>query len=1028
MTDPIDYRDTVFLPKTDFPMKAGLPAKEPGILAKWQAADQYRELRNRRKDREKFILHDGPPYANGDMHIGHALNHILKDMVVRTQTLLGKDAPYVPGWDCHGLPIEWKVEEEYRKKKLNKDEVPVKEFRAECRAYAQKWVDVQREQLKRLGIGGDWDNPYLTMDFAAEATIVTELMKFAESGQLYRGAKPVMWSPVEKTALAEAEVEYEDITSTQIDVAFEITECPNVPELVGAYAVIWTTTPWTIPVNQAIAYGPDVEYHLFTLFAEPGGDAKASTLADERMANAGIPIGARVLVAAPLVPAFISRLRRMADAIDWSDISSETPDILELFEKKHFKGSDLAGTIARHPMHHLGGFFAKPRPFLPGDFVTTETGTGLVHMSPDHGEDDFDLCKANGIDPVFAVMGDGKYREDWAWLGGQGSVINPKFNAPDGPICSDLREAGGLLAASADYKHSYPHSWRSKAKVIYRCTPQWFVAMDKIIPSPLAGEERDLATKALSRSGEGASAGAESRGLQTQADPSPRPSPARGEGVTLRETALAAIQNTRWVPEKGRNRINSMVEGRPDWVLSRQRAWGVPITLFVDRKSGHYLYDEAVNARIIAGIREVGVDAWCDERAPDYLGSDYNAADYERVVDILDVWFDSGCTHAFVLESGKWPDLTRPADHVGPWADLYLEGTDQHRGWFQSSLLESCGTRGHAPYKAVLTHGFTMDAKGMKMSKSLGNTISPTDLMRDSGADILRLWALSVDFTEDHRIGKEILSGVSDQYRKLRNTFRYMLGALEGFSDAETVAVAEMPELERYVLHLLADMDAKLKQAVNDFDFNTYVRLITDFANNDLSAFFFDIRKDSLYCDAVTNPKRMAYRTVLDILFHALVRYAAPVLVFTAEEVWLTRFPEEAESVHFLDWPEVDAGWVHLKDAPNWSGARHIRGLILAELETLRRDKVIGSSLEAEVQINASSSLREGFAGFDFTELAITSQTILQSVETDADFGIEKISVTKTTHHKCGRCWRHLPEVTEDGTLCGRCAEVVNAR
>jgi isoleucyl-tRNA synthetase len=702
----------------------------------------------------------------------------------------------------------------------------------------------------------------------------------------------------------------------------------------------------------------------------------------------------------------------------------------------------LEGSIARHPMHHLGGFFAKPRPFLPGDFVTTETGTGLVHMSPDHGEDDFDLCKANGIDPVFAVQGDGKYREDWAWLGGQGPVVpySPKgpdkLNIPEGPICTGLREAGALLSA-APYPHSYPHSWRSKAKVIYRCTPQWFVAMDKELPSPPAGEggsksrERGQAASAAQEN-PSRQLGAESFGAQTRADPSPQPSPARGEGVTLRSTALTAIAATRWVPEKGRNRINSMVEGRPDWVLSRQRAWGVPITLFVDRKSGQYLYDEAVNARIIAGMRAEGVDAWCDEKAQDYLGSDYNAADYERVVDILDVWFDSGCTHAFVLESGKWPDLTRPADHIGPWADLYLEGTDQHRGWFQSSLLESCGTRGHAPYKAVLTHGFTMDAKGMKMSKSLGNTISPTDLMRDSGADILRLWALSVDFTEDHRIGKEILSGVSDQYRKLRNSFRYLLGALEGFSDAEKVAVADMPELERYVLHLLADMDAKLRQAVDDFDFNTYVRLLSEFANNDLSAFFFDIRKDSLYCDAATSPKRMAYRTALDILFHALVRYAAPVLVFTAEEVWQTRFPDEAESVHFLDWPAVDAAWVDPVMNTKWNLVRSIRTEVTGHLEPLRRDKIIGSSLEAEVSIWLGGEKDDFHIGaLDLAEVAIVSavdfgmQTPI--VQTEPRYWVEFTS-SVTENHKCGRCWRHLPEVTEDGTLCGRCAEVVNAR
>jgi isoleucyl-tRNA synthetase len=938
MTEPADspkqdYRDSVFLPKTDFPMKAGLPQKEPGILARWQEQDFYANLRNRRRGREKFILHDGPPYANGDMHIGHALNHILKDMVVRTQTLLGKDAPYVPGWDCHGLPIEWKVEEQYRKKKLNKDEVPAVEFRAECRAYAQNWVDTQREQLKRLGINADWDNPYLTMDFQAEATIVAELLKFAESGQLYRGAKPVMWSPVEKTALAEAEIEYEDITSTQIDVAFEIVESP-IAELVGAHAVIWTTTPWTIPVNQAIAFGPDVEYGLIA-----GNDRK-------------------LLVAKSLYDQFFQR---------WSGyetVLASLPSKLEFITT--IKGSDLAGTMVRHPMHELGGFFAKPRPMLAGDFVTTDSGTGLVHMAPDHGEDDFDLCKANGIEPVFAVEGDGKYRADWLWLGGEGSVINNKFNAKDGQILQDLAAAGALLA-SGDYHHSYPHSWRSKAKVIYRCTPQWFVPMDK----------------------------------------------ATVDG-TLREKAMTAIAETRWVPEKGQNRITAMVEGRPDWVLSRQRAWGVPITLFVDRKSGQYLCDAAVNARIIAGIRENGVDGWSDERAQAYLGSDYALADYERVTDILDVWFDSGCTHAFVLESGRWPDLQWPAD-------LYLEGSDQHRGWFQSSLLQSCGTRGRAPYNAVLTHGFTMDQKGMKMSKSLGNTINPLDLMRDNGADILRLWALTVDFTEDHRIGKEILAGVSDQYRKLRNTFRYLLGALDGFSDAEKVALADMPELERYMLHLLADMDAKLKVAANDFDFNTYVRLLTEFCNEDLSAFFFDIRKDCLYCDAVTDPKRMAYRTVLDTLFHALVRYAAPVLVFTSEEVWQTRFPD-ADSVHFSDWPELpEVDWSD-ELSTKWSDVRHFRHAVNEAIEPLRRDKVVGSSLQAAVKVELrNTDVRSDLSNVDMAEVAIVSDFAWAIPE---DFN-GNVQVEKTTNHKCGRCWRHLPEVIDDGALCGRCADVV---
>ena len=1001
-----DYRDTVFLPKTLFPMKAGLPQKEPGILARWQEQGLYEKLREARAGREKFILHDGPPYANGDMHIGHALNHILKDMVCRTQSLAGKDAPYVPGWDCHGLPIEWKVEEKYRKKKKNKDEVPAEEFRAECRAYAQHWVDTQREQLKRLGVNGRWDKPYLTMDFGAEATIVTELLKFAESGQLYRGAKPVMWSPVERTALAEAEVEYEDIVSTQIDVAFEIVESP-IEELVGAHAVIWTTTPWTIPVNQALAYGADVEYYHFIA-------------AD----------GARYLVAFDLVDNFIARSG--LEWGSWPDDPEPTSDVesIKLAMKRTFKGSELAGTIARHPMHKLGGFYAEPRPFLDGSaFVTTESGTGLVHMAPDHGEDDFDLCKAHGINPKFVVDAGGVYKDDWLWLGADDvdaegkprrrAVINPNFNAPDGPICSDLADAGALLSASADYAHSYPHSWRSKKKVVYRCTPQWFVPMDKPLGAfdyPVAGQDGIGGAIAMA----------------TQAD----------NTATLRETAMKAIGETRFVPEKGRNRISSMVEGRPDWVLSRQRAWGVPITLFVNRETGEYLVDAAVNARIIAAVGEKGVDAWSDAAAQELLGPDYDIADYERIVDILDVWFDSGSSHAFVLESDEWPELSSPAD-------LYLEGSDQHRGWFQSSLLESCGTRGKAPYKAVLTHGFTMAADGRKMSKSEGNTIDPLKVMEQYGADIIRLWALSVDFTEDHRIGPEILKGVADQYRKLRNTFRYMLGALADYDPAEAVDVADMPELELYMLSLLGDLDKLMRQAVDDFDFNAYTRALVDFCNEDLSAFFFDIRKDRLYCDHPADLERRAYRTVLDAMFQALIRYAAPVLTFTAEEVWQTRYPAKAEqgdSVHLLEWPELtrlsrhpgldpgsgfssEAKGSHAPDQvrgddvawrAKWKDIRTARDLVNEAIEPLRRDKQVRSSLEADVILTIrDEAARAHCSSVDMAEICITASCII--VDGDGD----SVTVSKSTEHKCGRCWRLLPEVSEDGDLCKRCDDVV---
>jgi len=969
-----DYRDTVFLPKTDFPMKAGLPQKEPGIAARWEAEKLYEQLRDARRGRPTFMYHDGPPYANGDMHIGHALNHTIKDMVCRTQNLLGKNAPYVPGWDCHGLPIEWKVEEQYRKKKLDKDQVPLLEFRAECRAYAQHWVDAQRGQLKRLGVMADWDNPYLTMQPESEATIVEELLKFATSGNLYRGAKPVMWSPVEKTALAEAEVEYEDITSTQIDVAFEIVESP-IAELVGAHAVIWTTTPWTIPVNQALAFGPEVEYVLYRVSVTDGQKLP------EEIANAEWRTAGHYLVAEQLIADVAPRTApHFGGTTDWTEV-------------RRIKGSKLAGTIARHPMHHLGGFFAEPRPMLPGDFVTTDSGTGLVHMSPDHGEDDFELCKAHGLGPKFAVEGDGKYREDWGWLGGQGSVINPKFNAPDGPICSDLRESGCLLAASADYKHSYPHSWRSKAKVIYRCTPQWFVPMDK----PIAPSGGFAATSPKG----GVSGGAESPPLGEAAAGT-----ADGGGLTLRQIAMAEIERVQFTPDKGRNRIGSMVAGRPDWVLSRQRAWGVPITLFVNRKSGEYLVDEAVNARIVAAVREQGIDAWTPDTAHSFLGDGYDHDEWEAVPDILDVWFDSGTSHAYVLDSGRWPDLSWPAD-------IYVEGSDQHRGWFQSSLLESCATRGRAPYDRILTHGFTMDSKGMKMSKSLGNTIDPIKVMETYGADIIRLWALSVDFTEDHRIGDEILKGVSDQYRKLRNTFRYLLGALDGFGEAERQE-ANLPPLERYVLSELDYLDRKLRKAVEEFDFNTYVRALTDFCNEDLSAFYFDIRKDCLYCDDPQSHERRSCRSVLDILFNALVRWTAPVLVFTAEEVWKTRHPE-AGSVHLLEWPEIGR-WADDDLGMQWRALRDLRSQVLEAIEPLRREKVIGSGLEAQVRIPAQAA--EGTTPGKLSELFISSTVTL----TDDD----AITIERTTHHKCGRCWRHLPEVEEDGDLCSRCDQVVS--
>jgi isoleucyl-tRNA synthetase len=774
----------------------------------------------------------------------------------------------------------------------------------------------------------------------------------------------------------------------------------RVPALAGrnVSVLIWTTTPWTIPVNQALAYGPDVRYSLFQMTA--GFDLKGRDKDEFFAALTRVyPLHtSKILIAHDLQVSFGERLEKFYAGLsvpgfeevefggevylDELKVTLPSGQVVDTFNDA-FDAAQLAGTVARHPMHRLGGFFAEPRPFLPGEFVTTDTGTGLVHMAPDHGEDDFELCKAYGLTPKFAVEGDGKYRADWGWLGGQGSVINPKFNAPDGPICSDLREAGALLAASADYKHSYPHSWRSKAKVIFRCTPQWFVPMDKPhAVEPVEGRARQRWDN-------------EGGALEP--------------GETLREVALAEIERVRFTPEKGRNRIGSMVAGRPDWVLSRQRAWGVPITLFVNRASGEYLVDPAVNSRIVEAVRAEGIDAWLPETAHRFLGPEYDPAEWEPVSDILDVWFDSGTSHAYVLESERWPDLRWPAD-------IYVEGSDQHRGWFQSSLLESCATRGRAPYDAVLTHGFTMDAKGMKMSKSLGNTIDPIKVMETYGADIIRLWALSVDYTEDHRIGDEILKGVADQYRKLRNTFRYLLGALDGFVwESEGVDYAEMPELERYVLARLAELDATMRQAITSYDFNEYVRALIEFCNEDLSAFYFDIRKDRLYCDAPDWVRRRATRTVMDVLFQALIRYAAPVLVFTAEEAWTTRFPERG-SVHLLEAHSLPAEWTNPTLVARFAALRSLREEVTEAIEPLRREKVIRSGLEAEVEVPAAR-VPEAFSDAQLAELFITAT--VRRAQGSA------VTATRTDDHKCGRCWRLLPDVPEDGALCERCETAV---
>ena len=924
-----DYRKTVFLPQTSFPMKADLPNREPKLLAKWAAAESWRKLREKSEGRPPFVLHDGPPYANGPLHIGHALNKILKDVINRAAQMSGTDANYIPGWDCHGLPIEWKVEEEYRAKKQDKDQVPVLEFRAECRAYAAKWLEVQSGEFQRLGVAGDWANRYATMDFAAESVIVEEIGRFLMNGSLYRGLRPVMWSPVEKTALAEAEIEYMDHVSPTLHALFRVERARNMPELVGSDVVIWTTTPWTIPGNRALAYGPEIQYALIHV--------------DHVAEGALVRPGARLVVALALLPQFCTE----------AGIATHTLQTT-------FPGTAFEGAICAAPLRGHAGAYAHEAIMLAGDYVTDDAGTGIVHIAPSHGEEDFALVVAHNrahpearIEIPECVGDDGTYTHQAP--GFEGIHV---FRAHE-PVYAAMT-ALGTLAAKGKLTHSYPHSWRSKKPVIYRATPQWFIAMH--------------------------------------------------DANQIRQKSLDAIAATHFVPDQGRNRIGAMVAGRPDWCISRQRAWGVPIAVFVEKRTGQVLRDATVMQRIVDAFRSEGADAWYQpDAAARFLGNDRNPADYEQVMDIVDVWFESGSTHAFVLPPRNLPFP----------ADLYLEGSDQHRGWFQSSLLESVGTRGVAPFKAILTHGFVLDEGGRKMSKSLGNVTAPQEVMVKYGADILRLWVMNSDTAEDLRIGKNILEQQAELYRRLRNTLRWLLGNLAGFEESERVPVADMPELERWVLHGLTELDARIRKAVQDYDWSGVIPEIHAFCNNDLSAFYFDIRKDSLYCDAKDAPRRRAARTVLDHLHRCLCAWLAPVLVFTAEEAWLSRFGDDAESIHLQDFPKLPAEWRDEALAERWVDIRRTRKLVTASLEDHRRDGLFGSSLQACLALTLPGAT---LSAAEWEEILIVSQVNLGEGDEVA------LDLTLAPGAKCERCWRVLPEIGASAAhpgLCLRCEAVV---
>jgi isoleucyl-tRNA synthetase len=962
-----DYKDTLNLPQTDFPMRAGLPKREPEWLARWERLGVYDRLREK-EGRAPFTLHDGPPYANGHLHIGHALNKILKDMVVRSQQMMGKDARYIPGWDCHGLPIEWKIEEQYRKKGKNKDEVNVIDFRQECRKFAEGWVDIQRSEFQRLGVTGKWENPYLTMNFHAERVIAEEFMKFLMNGTLYQGSKPVMWSPIEKTALAEAEVEYHDKESHTIWVKFRVVETGDAT-LDSAHVVIWTTTPWTIPSNKAVVYGSDISYGLYEVTGRP----------EECWAT----IGDRYILADNLAADVMSKAR--LDDTMYRRLCNVTND-------------DLAKIKLTHPLNGADGSNGEwddIRDFRAADFVTDTEGTGFVHCAPSHGMEEYELYRDLGmLEQVitYNVMDDGSFRADLPFFGGK-YILNRKGGEGDAnkTVIEKLIEVGGLLARGK-IKHSYPHSWRSKAPVIYRNTPQWFAAIDRVV-----GDDQD------------------------------------DYGKTIRERALASIdQLVEWTPKTGRNRLYSMIEARPDWVLSRQRAWGVPLTCFTKKgalptDSDYLLRNEDVNARIAEAFEADGADVWYQDGAKErFLKGIVDPEAYDQVFDILDVWFDSGSTHAFVLRD-------RDDGSEDGLADLYLEGTDQHRGWFHSSMLQACGTKGRAPYRGVLTHGFTLDEKGMKMSKSLGNTIVPEQVVQQYGADILRLWVAQSDYSADQRIGPEILKGVADSYRRLRNTMRFMLGSLHDFTEADRIDPADMPELEQWVLHRLAELDTRVREGYTAYDFQGVFQAIFTFATVDLSAFYFDVRKDVLYCDGDTVERRAA-RTVLDILFHRLTTWLAPVLVFTMEEVWLERFGGEDSSVHLIDIPETHAAWLNPELAEKWAMIRRVRRVVTAALEVQRTEKVIGASLEAApVLYLADQAVKDVLEQMPFADICITSDLTLSTDTAPSDAftmaEVEGVAVSfvKAEGEKCGRCWKILPDVGthRHAGVCGRCYEAL---
>ena len=894
-------KDSLQLPKTAFSMKANLPSKEPEILKKWENSKIFEKLRKNSKGKEKFVLHDGPPYANGHIHMGTALNKILKDIITRFHQMSGKDSIYVPGWDCHGLPIEWKIEEQYKKKKKNKDEVPIKDFRQECREFAKSWIDVHIKEFKRLGVVGDFDNYYSTMSYEAEAQIVRELGKFLIDGSLYQGFKPVLWSTVEKTALADAEVEYMDHTSNTIYAAFKVKETSK-EFLKDTSIIIWTTTPWTIPANKALAFNNNIDYSLLEI---------------EELENFKEK---KIIVAKNLI----------------SDITKQC-EIKNFKEIKTFKGSEFKGTICSHPFLKMG--FNYNIPMLDAQFVNLEQGTGIVHCAPSHGPDDFNLCLKNNIPSLYTVDNSGLYTKEIPYF------TNTHIFKADPIVIEKLKEQNKLLK-NDKLNHSYPHSWRSKAPLIYRATPQWFISMQK---------------------------------------------------NDLRKKAIKAINDTFFYPKKGKERLLSMVESRPDWCVSRQRVWGVPLPIFINKKTNEPLRDQKVIDRIASIYEKQGSDCWFTDEPKVFLGQDHEPNDYEKLNDIVEVWFDSGSTHSFVLEKRK--DLKWPAD-------MYLEGSDQHRGWFHSSLLESCGTRGKAPFKSILSHGFVVDGKGMKMSKSMGNVISPDDILKNYGADILRIWVASSDYGEDLRIDKNILLQHAESYRKIRNTFRFILGNLKDNFEPqnfEKLELNELDELEQYILHKIYLINKSMDQNFHNYNFHKLYKELLNFCTLDLSSFYFDIRKDTLYCDSLNSRKRKNCVVVLNIILENLLKWFAPILVFTSDEIF-SLVSKGDKSIHEHLFAKIPKNWNNNVLGGKWEKLFDIKQEANIAIESKRSNKEIGSSLEAEVELILNKEKSELVKNLDLSEYFIVSK-VEKKISKDDKI---HINIKKASGTKCARCWKIL--------------------